>query len=413
MIGPTGVGKTTALTNMSGHDIAVGDSALVIDPRGDYTQDVLNRIPEHRWDDVIVLDPSHTVRPVGFNILNFGGGEHERELVVDHVVHVFSDLFRSSWGPRTADVLRAGLLTLTSSKAPDGSRFTLCELPELLTNPALRRHVLKQKSIAAGVRPFWAWYENLSDAEQAQVIGPVLNKLRAFTLKTSLRLMLGQPDGLDLGTLFRERRIVLVPLSRGIIGAEAAQLVGALLLSSFWQTTLKQQHIPAAKRQPVWAYIDEFQDVLRLPLDLADMLAQARSLGVGLTLAHQHLGQLPDAVKTAVRSTARTHITFQLGYDDAKDLARFFSPLTPPELMGLARYEIAMKPCVDNQVLSPVTGITAPLPDPTTDGAALAAASFQRYGVPREDVEAGLAARINTSGEIQIGRSPRGGETDV
>src|SRR5262249_33680646 len=156
---------------------------------------------------------------------------------VDHILHILAELFKSSWGPRTADVLRASLLTLTSTTAADGSAFTLCELPELLTNTAFRRSVTTKAGLPGGVREFWAWYENLSEAERAQVIGPVMNKLRTFTLKTPLRLILGQSDGLNLADIFTKNRIVLVPLSKGVVGAETAQLLGALLLASFWQTT--------------------------------------------------------------------------------------------------------------------------------------------------------------------------------
>ena len=405
-IGPPGVGKSTLLGNMICQDIATGFPLLLLDPGDDLVRDVLARIPEHRRDDVVVLDPTDIDRPIGFNILRVGHGVHARELAVDTIIHIFADLFKSSWGPRTADVLRASLLTLTSTKARDGSAFTLCELPELLTNTAFRRSVTKKATLADGVREFWAWYDNLSDGERAQVIGPVMNKLRAFTLKTPLRLILGQSDGLNLADIFTQNRIVLVPLSKGIVGAETAQLLGALLLASFWQTTLSRVHVAREKRKPAWLYVDEFQDVMRLPLDLADMLAQSRKLGVGLTLAHQHLGQLPEAVKTAVKGTIRTHVTFQIGYEDAKNLARSFAPLTPEEITALAAYEIALRPCVHNQVLRPVTGITAPLPDPCTDPTALAEASRARYGMDRSDIEAALAARVRAGRQAaRIGRT--------
>jgi hypothetical protein len=405
-IGPPGVGKSTLLGNMICQDITAGFPLLLLDPGDDLVRDVLARIPEHRRDDVVVLDPTDIDRPIGFNILRVGHGVHARELAVDTIIHIFADLFKSSWGPRTADVLRASLLTLTSTKARDGSAFTLCELPELLTNSAFRRSVTKKATLAGGVREFWAWYDNLSDGERAQVIGPVMNKLRAFTLKTPLRLILGQSDGLNLADIFTKNRIVLVPLSKGIVGAETAQLLGALLLASFWQTTLGRVHTDRQNRRPAWLVIDEFQDVLRLPLDLADMLAQSRKLGVGLTLAHQHLGQLPDAVKTAVKGTIRTHVTFQIGYDDAKNLAHSFAPLTPEEITALAAYEIALRPCVHNQVLRPVTGTTAPLPDPCTDPTALAEASRTRYGMNRADIEAALTARVQAGRQAtQIGRT--------
>src|SRR5438876_931424 len=117
-------------------------------------------------------------------------------------------------------------------------------------------------------------------AERAQVTGPSMNKHRSRPTRTALRLMTGQSQGLDITDVFTKRRIVLVPLSKGTVGAETAQLLGSLLMAALWRTTLARAAVPARKRRPAWAYLDEFQDVLRLGTDteLADMLAQARGL---------------------------------------------------------------------------------------------------------------------------------------
>lgn len=416
IVGPTGAGKSTLLANLIIQDMQAGAGLVVVDARGDLVHDVLSRVPTSRHDDVIVLDPSRTARPVGFNVLAIAAGEQGRELAVDHVLHIFQDLYRSSWGPRTADILRASLLTLMLTKAQDGSAFTLVELPELLTNARFRMSVIRQAAIAQRhpeLRSFWSWYEGLSDAERGQVIGPVLNKLRAFVLKTPLRLLLGQSGGLDLRELYTQRKVLLVPLSKGTLGPETAQLVGSLLVASIWQLALGRVRIAPERRRPVWLYADEFQETVRLPIDLADMLAQARGLGLGLTLAHQHLGQLPEALKTAVLGTARTQVAFQLDYDDATTLSRSFAPLTRDDLMGLDRFEVAMRPCVDGRTLNPVTVTTTALPTPSSDAAELAAHSQGRYGVPRADVEAALQARIvaipNAGGEP--GRRRHGGQS--
>lgn len=411
VVGPTGAGKSTLLANLVVQDMQAGSGLVVIDPRGDLVKDVLARVPRQRQDDIIVLDPAQTVRPVGFNILAIARGEQGRELAVDHVLHIFHDLYRSSWGPRTADILRAGLLTLSLTKAPDGSAFTLVELPELLTNARFRRSVTSQAAIERSyseLSSFWRWYEALSDAERGQVIGPVLNKLRTFVLKTSLRLLLGQSKGLDLQRIFTHRTILLVPLSKGTLGPETAQLVGSLLVASIWQLALGRVRMAPERRRPVWLYADEFQETVRLPIDLADMLAQARGLGLGLILAHQHLGQLPEALKTAVLGTARTQVAFQLDYDDAATLSRSFAPLSRTDLMGLERFEAAMRPCVGGRTLGPVTVTTLPLAAPRMDGAELTARSHAHYGVPRTEVEAALQSRITTSPPTTPGRRLHG-----
>lgn len=394
VLGPTGVGKSTLLANLIVQDMRAGRGVMALDPKGDLITDLLDRVPESRHDDVIVIDPSVTDYPVGLNVLDIGRGEHARELAVDHLVHLMASLWASSWGPRTSDVLRMALLTLVSVKAGDGSSFTLIELPELLLNPAFRHAVTAQAAVPETVRAFLLAYESMSDGERAQVIGPSLNKLRSFTTRTALRLMLGQSQGIHLSDMFTRRRIVLVSLAKGRLGSDTAALLGSLIVAGFWQATLARIDVAASKHHPVMVYLDEFQDVLRLPLDLADMLAQARGLGVGLTLAHQYLGQLNDQVKTAILGTTRTQIVFQLQSDDARSVSRYFTPLMPDDLVGLAAYEVAMRPCVNGATFGPVTGRTLPLVSAIGDGSALARASRERFGTPRADVEAAQRGRL-------------------
>lgn len=413
VIGPTGVGKSTLLAGQITQDIEAGRGVVVIDPKGgDLIADVLERVPEVRRDDVVVIDPSATDRPVGLNVLDAARGEHAEELVVDHLVHLMSSLWRSSWGPRTSDVLRNALLTLTHTRALDGSRFTLVELPELLLNSAFRTFVTSQPTVPEMVRHFWTSYEAMSDGERAQVIGPSLNKLRSFTTRTALRLMLGQTSGIRLDEVFTKRRILLMALPAGVIGTETAAILGSVAMAGLWQAIQARVAIPAVQRHPVMIYLDEFQNILRLPLDLADMLAQSRALGAGLILAHQFLGQLSEGIRTAVLGTVRTQVAFQLEHDDARALAPRFAPLTAADLSGLAAYEIAMRPCVEGATLAPVTGRTLPLPEPTTDGAALGAASRERFGRPRAEVEAALRARVEGPAHVRRrGRQLTGDES--
>lgn len=412
VLGPTGVGKSTLIANAALQDLERGDGLVLLDPKTDLVAEVLARVPEDRTEDVIVLDPAATDVPVGFNVLQVGTSEHERELVVDHVVHVFSELWRSSWGPRTSDVMRNSLLTLTNSTAADGSAFTLCEVPELLLNPVFRAFVTRQKTVPETVCSFWSAYEQMSDGERAQVIGPSMNKLRALTTRSALRLMLGKSTGIDLAEIIRRKQVVLVPLSKGTIGIETAHLLGSLLMASLWHTTLGRAAVPASQRHPFWAYLDEFQDVLRLggsEGELADMLAQARGLGLGLVLAHQYLDQLPRSVQAAVLGTVRSQVAFQLEYDDARTLEKRFAPaLSAADLMGLPAYEVAIRPCVNGQTRPPTTGTTLPLPEPLRDPRELAERSRQRYGTSRTEVEAALRARIETPGGGRIGRTRRG-----
>ncbi|MGH3804490.1 MAG: type IV secretory system conjugative DNA transfer family protein, partial [Pseudonocardiaceae bacterium] len=238
ILGPTGVGKSTLLANLAVQDMQAGHGLILIEPKGDLVADILDRVPRERVDDVIVLDPAKTDVPVGFNLLNLAKGEHAAELVTDHIVHVLHEIYKASWGPRTADVVRSSVLTLVNARAADGSAFTLSELPELLTNAGFRRFVITQPTVPNSLRSFWSWFEGLSEAERIQVIGPTMNKLRSFTTRTPLRLMLGQSDGLDLTDVFANRKILLVNLSTAELGEEGSFLIGSLLVAAIWHATL-------------------------------------------------------------------------------------------------------------------------------------------------------------------------------
>lgn len=100
-------------------------------------------------------------------------------------------------------------------------------------------------------------------------------------------------------------------------------------------------------------YLDEFQHVVRLPIDLADMLAQARGFALSLTLAHQYLAQLSPEIKAAVLGTTRSQLIFQLESHDAAELAPRFAPLTRDDLTALGPHEIALRPCVAGNTLAP------------------------------------------------------------
>jgi len=204
-------------------DIESGHSVVVLDPAGDLVQDILARYPSDRLDELVVIDPKDAA-PVGVNPLY---RPKQPALVADQLLGIFTQLFKDSFGPRTADVLGASLLTL--ARWGEGS---LAVLPLLLTNPGLRRRIVGSTADPLGTGPFWAWYERLRDAERQQIIAPSLNKLRAFTVRPDLRAVLGQVQPrFALTDLVSNRRVVLVNLAKGQLGPESSALLGTVILN--------------------------------------------------------------------------------------------------------------------------------------------------------------------------------------
>ena len=387
LLGPTGVGKSTVLLSLALADAAEGRGLLLLDPKGDLATDFVARLPQERAEDMVVLDPTNPC-PVGFNPL--AGSPELAVVTAEAVLGVLAELFRDSWGIRTADVLSAALLTL--ARIPQA---TLVWLVPLLTNPAFRRRVLAlAPPDPLGTDVFWQGYEAKPVRTQAVEVAPVLNKLRQLMLRPGLRAMLGQAQPrFGLTDLLERRRIVVVNLNQGLLGAGAARLLGTLLVSQLWQHLLARQAEPPQRRQIVSVYIDEVQAFLAgLPGSLADALAQARSLGAAFHLAHQYRGQLSAEMMQAVETNTRSKVYFALSATDAATAARLAPELEAADFQLLAQYQAYATVMHQGHRSGWFSLATRPAPPAVRDPALLYAASHARYGIPAEQTEAEIIA---------------------
>ena len=387
--GPTGSGKSTALQHLILADARAGRSVVVIDPKRDLVTDILERLPAERADEVVVIDPTSPT-PVGFNPL---AGPDRPEVTVDGVLAAFKALFADSWGVRSEEVLTASLLTLARQGGPAA---TLTAIPALLTNSAFRRQMTAGLDDPLGVSAFWAKYEAISPQQQAQIIAPVLNKLQQLVIRPQLRAVLGQArPRFAIADIFTRRRIVLVALNKGIIGAASARLLGSLLLGSLWPRILARAGLPPAQRHLVSVYIDEVHDFIAgIPGDLADALAQARSLGVAFHLAHQYRAQLSPTMRAAIDANVRNTVCFGLSAADAHEMAHRADSLEPTDFLSLARFDAYCATWCAGRQTGWLSAATLP-PSPARRSAAeLHAASAARYGVPSQQTEQQLRSVI-------------------
>lgn len=408
VLGPTGGGKSTLLLNMITSDMAAGHGVVVVDPKADLVDAVLQRVPRERRDDVVVLDPADSERPVGLNPL--AAAEGRGEVVVENVVAVFHSLYRSSWGPRTDDILRAALMTLVSTGGA-----TICEIAPLLSDSAYRRLLVGRLDDPV-LNSFWAWYENVASGERLAAAAPLLNKVRSFTMRPSVRAVVGQvTPALSFDRVLAEGKIVLVGLASGLLGEDAANLLGALVVAELWHATKARAGLPTSQRRPVMAYLDEWQNLIHVATPMTSVLAEARGFGLGLTLAHQSLSQVPSETRDAVLANARTRICFQLPSSDARLVARELGGLlTPEDLGGLGAYEVVVSAFAAGSTQPPATARTRPMSPATGAGDDIRKESRQRYGVPRTEVDEQIRARQQGPAvEAPLRRKPRGGSGDA
>lgn len=356
VIGATGSGKSTLLAHLVLADAAARRAAVVIDPRGDLINDLLDRLPEQAADRVWLIDPD-TTPPPALGVLSGA----DANLISDNLVGIFHRIFAESWGPRTDDILRSAILTLQQTPGA-----TLADVPRLLTEEAYRIRATRRirDEILAG---FWAWYASLSPEARANAIGPVMNKLRHFLLRPFVRQVIGTPgNGLNMGRLLDGGGILLVRVPKGILGDDTARLLGSFVLAKIWETTTARARHHEHARHDASLYIDEAHTFLNLPHGIEEMLAEARAYRLSVTLAHQNLTQFPTGMRDAVAANARNKIFFATSPRDAHDLAATTWPnLTDHDLANLGAYQAAARLIVAAHETPAFTLTTRALPDPT------------------------------------------------
>jgi hypothetical protein len=376
VIGSTGSGKSTLLAQLVLSDVAAGRGVLLIDPKGDLVTDLLDRLPAGAADRLTLIDPDCPAPPACLNPLDVTSGS-ELDTAVDNLVGIFRRIYAAFWGPRTDDVLRAAALTLmrprgrsdAASGVPE-TVVTLADVPRLLDDPDYRAR------LTAGISDevlggFWAWYDRLSDTQRAQVVGPLLNKLRAFLLRPFVyQVVAAGPATLDLDQVL-DGGIALIRLPKGVIGQETSRLLGSFVVARIWQAVSARARTGAPRRD-AGLYLDEAHNYLNLPYPIEDMLAEARGYRLSMTLAHQNLTQLPTSLREGISANARNKIFFAVSPEDARDLERHMTPaLNVHDLSHLGAFQAAARLVTDSAETPAFTLRTRPLTPPVPGRARL------------------------------------------
>ncbi|MGH3738953.1 MAG: type IV secretory system conjugative DNA transfer family protein, partial [Micromonosporaceae bacterium] len=387
VIGKTGSGKSTQLGNLTLGHARASRAVGLVDPKGDDVDYVLQRLPDHAAGKVVLIDPAQPHGPA-INPLD----TDDLDLAVDQICGIFTRVFPKAWGPRADDCLRSACLTL--------GRFygtSLAHVTPLLTNRGTRARLTADLDDPAGLGGFWTWFDNMNPALQAQVISPVISRLRALLLRPFVRDTLCAPaSSLDLRHTIDHGGIILARLPKGVLGEDTCRLLGSLLVAQIWQAATGRAAVPEQQRPDTALIIDEAQNFLTLPRALDEMLAEARGYRLSLTLAHQHLAQLPREMQLGLSANARNKIIFGVSPEDAHVLARHTEPhLDEHDLAHPDRFTAATKLVADGAETPAFTLHPHPPSEPSSDAQAIREAAAERAKAAAE------AARVRHEKRIR------------
>lgn len=352
LVGKSGSGKSKLIELLVKNDLEAGKGVAVLDPHGDLVDNILKMIPEHRIKDVVIFDPSDTQFPVTFNPLA-DVPPHLKMRVTIGFIEIFKKLFGANWTPRLEHVLRYTTLALL-----DTPGTTIFSILKMLTDKNYRQMIVRNIK-ESNVKNFWVnEFAGWSEKFDNEAITPLLNKVGQFVATDMIRNIVAQPDNkIDFRHIMDNNKILLMKVSKGILGEENAALLGAIAITKIYQAAMSRADTDEKKRIDYYFYVDEFQNFATDTFD--EILSEARKYRLNLTIAHQFLGQLSSKIRTTVFGNVGSMVSFRVGGEDAGMLAAEYNPrFSERDIINLGVRNFYTKISIDGELREAFSGKT-------------------------------------------------------
>jgi len=397
ILGRTGSGKTEIMKYMSVQDIKNGEGLCVIDPHGDFIEDILPHVPKERAEDVILFEPFDMDRPMGLNMLQVDS-EEQKDFAVQEMIQIFYKLVTdpAMLGPMFEHNMRNAMLTLMADEDHPG---TIADIPRIFTDTDFQKYkVAKLKDPV--VRLFWEKeMAKTSDFHKSEMLGYLISKVGRFVENAMMRNIVGQPkSAFNFRDVMDKKKILLINLAKGKVGEINAKLLGLIIVSKIQMAALSRADMREDDRPDFYLYVDEFQNFITDAF--SSILSEARKYHLNLIVAHQYLGQLEQQagaqgaaskdLRDAVFGNAGTMVCFRIGAEDSEIMAKEFKPtFNEFDLVNIDRYNAYMKLMINGTASKPFNMATYPLLRNGNDEQAKAIRQLSRlkFGRPRAEVE--------------------------
>lgn len=397
IIGQTGAGKSGTLELLALSDIYHGQGYAVIDPHGDFAVDNMRFVPKSRIQDVVYFNPADTQYPVAFNPLEVTDPSRKTN-ISSEVIGVLKRMFGDSWGPRLEYILRYTILALL-----DRPETTMLDITRMLTDKKFRKETLDYCKDVSVIQFWKAEFGQWGDKQVNEAIAPVLNKVGAFTANPIIRNIIGQPkSSFNIRKIMDEGKILIVNLSKGLIGEDNAAILGSFLVTKIQLAAMSRSDIPEIKdRRPFYLYVDEFQNFATD--SFATILSEARKYGLNLTVANQYISQMTEPVRDAVFGNVGTVISFRVSADDAPMLSKQFEPqFEAADLLQMHNRHFIINMIINGEKTPAFSATTLTLPGSASDySEAIIENSRRNYARHREEIEKEIAAVISSSDDFR------------
>lgn len=394
VIGKTGVGKSTLLENLAIQDIQNDEGIIFIDPHGSSAVKLLEYIPRHRIDDVIYFAPHDTDFPLAFNPLEQVPKERHSS-IAGSIVGTMKKIWPDSFSTRMEYIL---MYTLLSLLEVPGSTFL--GINRMLSDKVYRKYILDRVQDPL-IKNFWLnEFDRYTATYVSEATAPIQNKIGQFIASPMLRNIIGQDvSTIDFRAAMDQKKILIINISKGIIGPENMRLLGGMLVTKIQAAAMSRASLDeeSLKRiPPTYLYVDEFQNFANE--SFAEILSESRKYKLCLTVANQYIDQMTEEVRNAVIGNVGTFISFRVGSTDAFIMEKEFAPqFTQEDMVNLGFAQIYLKLMIDGMGSRAFSATTLPpIPRPEKSYVAdILGYSRKHYGKTREQVDADIKKWTN------------------
>lgn len=396
VIGKTGMGKSTLMLNMAIQDVRNGEGLALIDPHGSLAEDLLNFIPEDRIKDVVYFAPFDLDHPIAFNVMEDVGYD-KRHLVVSGLMATFKKIWEDAWSARMEYILTNTLLALLEYPGA-----TLLGVNRMYTDKDYRKKVIDNVKDPV-VKDFWTKeFANYGDRYTQEATPAIQNKVGQFTGNPLIRNIIGQEkSSFDMRTMMDEKKILIINLSKGLVGETNMRLLGSMLTTRIFLGAMSRANLSSSeivKLPHFYFYVDEFQNFANETF--AEILSESRKYRLNLVIAHQYIEQMEEEVRDAVFGNVGTTVVFRVGPFDAEALETVFMPkFTKEDIVNLDKRQIYLSLMIDGVGSAPFSAVTIPPIEvpPVSHKKEVIASSQEQFSAPRAGIENRIVEELAAS----------------
>ena len=406
-LGGSGSGKSVLMAHVIMQDIEMGNGVCVVDPHGTLVDEILWRMPEHRKEDVIVFNPAYIDRPLALNMLETDPKKPtDKTLVIDILFGIWDKLYdlKKTGGPMFESYMKNSM-RLVMAHAESGC--TLMEISKVLSDEDFRAYKLAMCE-EQDIVDFWEKEATKAEGEAslANMVPYITSKLAPFVSNDFLKPMIAQQKS---SVQFREamdnKKIILVSLSKGLIGEQSAYLIGMVMIGGLLMAGMgrsdnlkhlgkgETETLPYYEQAPFFIYIDEMQNFLFDAIPKA--LEEIRKYRIGFYLAHQFVKQVivdgSERIKDSLMANCASKFIYRCGAEDAEILEKEFKPtLMAADLIMPERFTVNTILLINGQKTQGFN-LKVPAPSKITDEMKasremLIEMTKQKYGRPKAEI---------------------------